>query len=308
MSARVFNNPEVVAQSWYVAARSGEVGRGRVTAVDVAGRRVALYRDGARRVRAVDGYCPHLGADFAHGSVVDGRLRCAFHGWRFDETGACVEAPGCASLPRRAARTFPVREKWGLVWVFGGPEPLFDLPESAYGDAARVVRLPRQRVACHPHLVIANGLDATHYDTLHGLDLTAPPAVRIAGPRAVELELRGRARARLRRLLTGGSRRDVCATFTTYGCSIAVARVTAPVDVEVVFTGAPVAGGACATQTLVLLPSWSPARLARTAALFAALLADDRRILDTIRFRDALAESDAPLAAFRDVVEALPTW
>jgi phenylpropionate dioxygenase-like ring-hydroxylating dioxygenase large terminal subunit len=308
MNARVFNNPEVVAQSWYVAARSRDVGRGRVATAEVCGRRVALYRDADGEVRAADAYCPHLGAWFGQGRVVDGQLVCAFHGWRFGPDGACVAAPGCASVPRRSVRTFPVVERWGLVWVFAGPRAFYDLPESAFGAHAAVVRLPRQRIACHPHLVIANGLDAAHYETLHGMDFTATPEVRDAGPCALALELRGRARVRLQRLLTGTARRDVSATFTTYGCSVAVARVTSPIDVEVLFTGMPDSAGGCTTQTIVLLPSWSPVRIVRAGLLFAMLLGDDRAVLDTIRFRDAFGERDVALAAFRDLVEALPTW
>lgn len=308
MSARVFNNPEVVAQSWYVAARSRDVRAGRVRLADVGGRRVALFREAAGAARAADAYCPHLGASFGRGRVVDGQLECAFHGWRFAPDGPCVAAPGCATVPRRAVRIFPVAERWGLVWVFAGPRPIFDLPESSYGSSAAVVRLPRQRIACHPHLVIANGLDAAHYETLHGLDFTASPALRDAGPCALALELRGRARERIQRLLSGTGRRDVAATFTTYGCSVAIARVTSPVDVEVVFTGMPDGRGGCSTQTLVLLPSWSPTRLVRAGLLFAMLLRDDRRILDSIQFRDAFGERDGALAAFRDLVEALPTW
>jgi phenylpropionate dioxygenase-like ring-hydroxylating dioxygenase large terminal subunit len=308
MRARVFNNPEVVAQSWYVAARSRDVRVGRVSTAHIGGRPVVLYRDAAGTVRAADAYCPHLGAWFGRGRVVGGRLECAFHGWRFDPDGPCVAAPGCASVPRRSLRTYPTAERWGLVWIFAGPRPIFELPESSYGPHAAVVRLPRQRIACHPHLVIANGLDAAHYETLHGLAFTSTPEAREAGPCALELELKGRVRERVQRFLSGTHRRDVAATFTTYGCSVALARVTSPIDVEVLFTGLPDGSGGCTTQTLVFLPSWSPARLVRAGLLFAMLLRDDRRILDSIRFREAFGERDAPLAAFRDLVEALPTW
>lgn len=308
MRSSAFVSSGVVAQSWYVAAHSRDVRRGRVTAADVCGRRVALYRDGANAVRAVEGYCPHLGADLSLGRVVDGEIECAFHGWRFDAAGACTRAPGCARLPRRATSTLPVEERWGLVWIFTGPTPLFALPESAFGAQARLVRLPRQRIACHPHLVIANGLDATHYGTLHDLDLTSEPALRFVGDYALELTLRGRVRNRLPRTLTGAGRAGFAATFTTYGCSVAVARITSPIALEVIFTGMLDAGGACATQTIVVLPSWQPLRVMRAAALLVMLLAADRRILETIRFREHFAESDAPLKAFRDVVNRLPVW
>lgn len=305
---RVFANADVIAQSWYVAARSREVRPGRVTSCAVGGRRLALARGEDGRARAYDAACPHLGADLGLGRVVDGRLRCAFHGWEFDENGACARAPGCAEPPSRRARVYATEERWGLVWLFGGPVPLFPLPASRFGTAARAIRLPRQRVRCHPHLVIANGLDAAHYETLHGLTHSAEPTLREAGDGAIALELRGRFRSTPRRLATGTRRRDVVATFTTHGASVAVASIVEPIDAEVVFTGAPDGDGACLTQTIVLLPTRSPLAVARTAVLMATLLSDDRRVLDTIRFRPAFVESDAGLAAFSALVEQLPTW
>ena len=40
-------------------------------------------------------WCPHLGADLSVGQIVDGRLRCAYHHWSFDGSGACDYGYAC---------------------------------------------------------------------------------------------------------------------------------------------------------------------------------------------------------------------
>ena len=65
-----FNNPAVVVQSWYVAGRSESLPRGKVRSFDLGNRRIAVYRDTAGVLHALDARCPHLGADLGHGRVV----------------------------------------------------------------------------------------------------------------------------------------------------------------------------------------------------------------------------------------------
>ena len=64
-----FNNPNVVVQSWYVAARSADVRPGQVKSFNLLNRRITLFRDEKRASHAVDARCPHLGADLGHGRM-----------------------------------------------------------------------------------------------------------------------------------------------------------------------------------------------------------------------------------------------
>ena len=44
--------------------------------------------------QSIDAFCPHLGAHLGYGGLVEeSTIRCPFHAWRFDGTGACVEVP-----------------------------------------------------------------------------------------------------------------------------------------------------------------------------------------------------------------------
>lgn len=302
-----FANSSTLSQSWYPVVRSGAVRPGRVASYELFDRRVAIYRDRTGRVRALDARCPHLGADLGQGSVEDEGVRCAFHGWCFAADGVCVDAPGYTRPPGRRARAYPAQERWGFVWIFNGPTPLLDLPSPGPGRW-RALRLPSQRIRCHPHLVLANGLDLTHYEALHGMAFTEPPALTANSQYEVSVTLRGRPRSGFWRFLSGCGDREVVARFTTSGCSLAFASVLSPLTFHVVFTGRPDRTGACITQTVFLFQQAPGVQWVRGLALMATLLHDDRRVLDTLRFRHQFAERDEPLRAFADVVNRLGAW
>lgn len=48
-------------------------------------------------------YCPHLGGHLGvNGKVENGEITCPFHGWRYNDTGQCVDIPYCDRIPERA--------------------------------------------------------------------------------------------------------------------------------------------------------------------------------------------------------------
>ena len=289
-------------------ARASSLRRGRVRAGVLGPRRLALYRDAHGQAHAIDARCPHLGADLSQGRVTPEGLRCAFHGWTFGADGACRAAPGHRDPPGRCARVYPLEERWNLLWLFNGPRPLFALPTPDPGRRWRTLMLPAQRVACHPHLVLANGLDLAHYETLHGMTFDAPPTLDVARAGEVSVELRGRPRSRLWQRLSGTSATPIVARFTTIGGSLAWSTVNAPTRFHVLFTGRPDATGGCVTRTLFFFPTPPGPAWLRGLGLMATLLRHDRRVLDGLEFRPAFAETDAPLRAFATAVDALGAW
>ncbi|GAA2663147.1 Rieske 2Fe-2S domain-containing protein [Streptomyces lunalinharesii] len=185
--------PELAA-GWYVALPSTALAKPR--ALDLFGRELVAWRDGAGRAVVMPRYCPHLSASLALGKVVDGHLRCRFHHWRFDGSGTCTRVPGARRIPETAhRRTYPVIERYGFVWAwYGGDEPMYPLPDfpalESQRDRYATYRFSHTTPAS-PRRVLENAFDFSHFTTLHGvksarsLDLTMltdPAAAAENGP------------------------------------------------------------------------------------------------------------------------------
>jgi nitrite reductase/ring-hydroxylating ferredoxin subunit len=106
--------------SYVKLARLTELPPGSAIEVEFDGCIVALFRDVAGEVRALDGICPHQGGPLASGHVHGGAVTCPWHGWSFDLDS------GCSRLtPRIVQTTYPVR--------LDGDDVLVALPERTGG-------------------------------------------------------------------------------------------------------------------------------------------------------------------------------
>lgn len=161
---------------WFVVAFSDELPAGAVLVRHYFGQDIVLYRTRDGQACAVDPHCPHLGAHLGHGGrVEEDRLRCPFHGWCFDGHGRCVEVPGAARVPPRAAlRAWPLRERNGTVFVYhdaSGAAPGWEppvLPEEEWSRDYTVLWTLRT----HPQEVFENTVDTAHLRPVHGAEGT----------------------------------------------------------------------------------------------------------------------------------------
>lgn len=307
-SLPLFANFDAVPRSWYVAAKSKQVSRCQVRSFDLLNRRFALWRDAKGVVHALDAQCPHLGADLGQGQVLGDRLRCAFHHWSFDGSGRCVHAPGHEEAPHHVGRAYPVAERFGLIWLFNGQDPTFHVPSLPDGDdEGQFWKLlpPSKRISCHPHLVIGNGLDASHFETVHDMRFTATPTLEQTGQRRLTLRIQGRPRSRLVGVLTGSGKRDIRARFTTIGGNLAWSTVESPIRFHTLFTARPSAGHCCETQIVLFLPRGGGLGAIRAIMLTYALLHDDSRILERLDFHPGFTDADAPLRQFAELVNQM---
>ena len=79
---------------WQPAALVEELAEPRpVKRVRLLGEDLVLFRDPAGRYGLLHRHCAHRGADLAFARWEDGGLRCPFHGWLYDSTGACLQQP-----------------------------------------------------------------------------------------------------------------------------------------------------------------------------------------------------------------------
>lgn len=102
--------------------------------VRLLGECLVAFRDSRGRPGLLDEHCPHRRASLFDGRNEAGGLRCAYHGWKFDVAGECLELPTeppeSSFRSKVRAQAYPVREHGGLLWAYlGPPEKRAELPE-----------------------------------------------------------------------------------------------------------------------------------------------------------------------------------
>jgi nitrite reductase/ring-hydroxylating ferredoxin subunit len=87
--------------AWWPVAHSDEV-RQHPAAFRLGARELAVYRDLAGAVRAVEDRCPHRRLPLSMGRLTeDGSIQCPYHGWSFDgATGRCTAIPNLSADER----------------------------------------------------------------------------------------------------------------------------------------------------------------------------------------------------------------
>lgn len=66
----------------HTVCRIGDLEDGNSRVVEVAGRPIAVFRQGEHYF-AIDDMCPHMGASLSEGYVENGIVTCSWHAWRF---------------------------------------------------------------------------------------------------------------------------------------------------------------------------------------------------------------------------------
>ncbi|MBO8198508.1 aromatic ring-hydroxylating dioxygenase subunit alpha [Streptomyces smyrnaeus] len=162
---RVGANPDY----WYPVALSRKVRTGQVIATAFAGERIALYRGENGAVHALEDRCAHRQVPLSMGVVEGETLRCCYHAWAYRGDGRISQIPYLSKgdgRPPRGVRGYPVREAYGLVFVFpGAPEKaaLTALPElPAFGSPAYKTMTFCRPVRCHYSFMHENLLDMNH--------------------------------------------------------------------------------------------------------------------------------------------------
>lgn len=157
---------------WYAVAFSRDLRPGQVIGQRFMGREVVLYRTESGQAVLADAHCPHLGAHFGHGGTVEGEhLRCPFHGFCFDPSGACIKTGYGTRPPKKARlRVHDVMELNGFVLVYHdhrGRSPEWRVPELPPGDFTDLARRCLT-LRGHPQETSENSVDMGHFGAVHG--------------------------------------------------------------------------------------------------------------------------------------------
>jgi phenylpropionate dioxygenase-like ring-hydroxylating dioxygenase large terminal subunit len=168
-----------LARCWHPVARACDVDNKPHKAV-LLDEPLVLYRINGQAVVARD-VCPHRGVPLTLGFHDEAGIICPYHGLRFGEDGRCNRIPASPDQPIPAKlnlMTFPVEERYGLIWTCLAPDgdnpaPLPTMPH--WHDAAF------QQINCPPFDVngfagrqVEGFLDVAHFAWVHSATFADP--------------------------------------------------------------------------------------------------------------------------------------
>jgi len=127
----------LMREYWIPVLQSEDLptGDGDPLRVRLLGEDLLAFRDTRGKVGLLAHNCPHRGASLFFGRNEEGGLRCVYHGWKFDTSGACLDMPNEPAesdfRTKVKAVAYPCAERNGIVWTYLGsretPPPLPDL-------------------------------------------------------------------------------------------------------------------------------------------------------------------------------------
>ncbi|HLF77319.1 MAG TPA: Rieske 2Fe-2S domain-containing protein [Dehalococcoidia bacterium] len=129
------------------------------------------FRTTSGAVGIIQNACPHRGASMFFGRNEEEGLRCVYHGWKFDVTGACIDMPSEPSESnfknKVRTRAYPCIERNGIIFTYMGqreaPPPLPDLLPNL-DEECRVDKTMRE---CNFLQALEGDIDTVHLGFLH---------------------------------------------------------------------------------------------------------------------------------------------
>jgi phthalate 4,5-dioxygenase oxygenase subunit len=166
---------ELIRRFWIPAALSEELPErdGAPLRVRLLSENLVAYRDSTGSVGLVAENCPHRGASLFFGRNEEEGLRCVYHGWKFDTSGACVdmpnEPPESNFKHKVKVTSYPCEERGGVIWTYMGPRDfkpeLPDLEWALVPDSHRYIGKNYQE--SNWAQAVEGGIDSSHASFLH---------------------------------------------------------------------------------------------------------------------------------------------
>ena len=164
---------ELLRRYWYPVATATEMRDRWTKRVRLLGEDLVLYRDRSDRLGLIGEVCPHRRASLAYGiPAIDG-IRCPYHGWKFDATGACIDQPnepeGSTFKDKVSIGGYTVGELGGLIWGYLGPQPAPLIPKlDGFVVEGAMRAIGHALVPCNWLQIMENSCDPVHTEWLHG--------------------------------------------------------------------------------------------------------------------------------------------
>ena len=169
---------------WYPICTSDELLATEPVRAELLGLRFVAFRDSNGAAHVLSDTCIHRGGSLGKGKVIDDTVACPYHGWRFAGDGKCRLVPSLEEGTKPPARakvdSYPVQEKYGIVFAFLGDlpaeerPPLYEIEE--YEDPAwRPSEVMILEVDCYYERSVENGIDPVHNEFVHPVQGSPQP-------------------------------------------------------------------------------------------------------------------------------------
>ena len=183
---------DLMRRYWVPILAANEIAEpdGPQVRVQILGEKLLAFRDTEGQAGLIDEFCAHRGVSLFFGRNEECGIRCAYHGLKYDRTGACVDVPSARDSPQVADRmrikAYPCIERGGLVWAYMGPPDKQPAP-----PALEWCTLPQSHVYVSKRLqqsnylqAIEGGIDTAHVSYVHKYSVDNDPMHK--GSRAVD--------------------------------------------------------------------------------------------------------------------------
>jgi len=166
---------EGMRRYWQPIAAVAELDDNPTKNVRLMGEDLVLYKDKSGTYGLVDLHCPHRRADMSYGILEECGLRCNYHGWLFDETGACIEQPfeevaypDAHFKEKISIKAYKIEPKAGILWAYMGPDPAPLVPDYDFLNERGYKQIIYTDVPCNWFQCQENSIDPVHVEWLHG--------------------------------------------------------------------------------------------------------------------------------------------
>jgi 5,5'-dehydrodivanillate O-demethylase len=177
-------NGRYMRQFWHPVFHAADIEPGHIKPLRILGEDFVLFRSDGGVPQVMAPRCPHRGMSLVAGWVEGETLRCFYHGWRFDQSGQCVEQPAekdafCKNIK---TRVYPTREYLGLIFAYLGEGEAPEFPRyPAFEEPGISLHTDSYTRACGFYNNMENAGDLSHVAFAHR-DASVSWDERVDGP------------------------------------------------------------------------------------------------------------------------------
>lgn len=149
--------------------------------VQLLGEKLIAFRDTQGRIGLIDEFCSHRTASLFFGRNEECGLRCAYHGWKYDVEGNCVDMPSEPPESRFREKirqtAYPCVERGGVIWTYMGPAELKPaVPELEWMTLRPEQRFVSKRLQENNFMqAMEGGIDSSHVSFAHRFNMDDDP-------------------------------------------------------------------------------------------------------------------------------------